>query len=84
LLAPLRARAPGSFFTGRKKGAVDAVASDIVTAGGSAESAEVDALDERAIDRHLQSVIDKAGCVDVAFNAIGIPVRTFWVCLWSN
>jgi NAD(P)-dependent dehydrogenase (short-subunit alcohol dehydrogenase family) len=61
------------FLTGRKKGAVDAVASDIVAAGGSAEAAEVDALDESAIDRHLQSVIDKAGCVDVAFNAIGIP-----------
>jgi len=61
------------FLTGRKKGAVDAVASDIVAAGGSAEAAEVDALDERAIDRHLQSVIDMAGRVDVAFNAIGIP-----------
>jgi len=61
------------FLTGRKKGAVDAVARDIVAAGGSAEAAEVDALDERAIDRHLQSVIDKAGRVDVAFNAIGIP-----------
>jgi len=61
------------FLTGRKKGAVDAVARDIVAAGGSAEAAEVDALDERAIDRHLQSVIDMAGRVDVAFNAIGIP-----------
>jgi NAD(P)-dependent dehydrogenase (short-subunit alcohol dehydrogenase family) len=34
---------------------------------------EVDALDERAIDRHLQSVIDKAGRIDISFNAIGIP-----------
>jgi NAD(P)-dependent dehydrogenase (short-subunit alcohol dehydrogenase family) len=33
----------------------------------------VDALDELAIDRHLQSVIDKAGRIDISFNAIGIP-----------
>jgi NAD(P)-dependent dehydrogenase (short-subunit alcohol dehydrogenase family) len=61
------------FLTGRRRAAVEAVAKEIVSAGGSAEGAEVDALDEQAIDKHLQSVIDKAGCVDVSFNAIGIP-----------
>jgi NAD(P)-dependent dehydrogenase (short-subunit alcohol dehydrogenase family) len=49
------------------------VAKDIVSAGGTAEAAEVDALDETAIDEHLRSVIDKAGRVDISFNAIGIP-----------
>jgi NAD(P)-dependent dehydrogenase (short-subunit alcohol dehydrogenase family) len=34
---------------------------------------QVDALDEGAIDAHLQSVIDEAGRVDISFNAIGIP-----------
>lgn len=58
------------FLTGRKRAAVDAVAKDI---GGSAEAAEVDALDERAIDKHLQSVIDKAGRLDISFDAVGIP-----------
>ena len=38
-----------------------------------AEPAEVDALDEQAVDRHLQHVIDKAGRVDISFNAIGLP-----------
>ena len=52
---------------------VKAVAKDIVSAGGPAETAEVDALDEQAVDRHLQSVIDKAGRVDISFNAVGIP-----------
>jgi NAD(P)-dependent dehydrogenase (short-subunit alcohol dehydrogenase family) len=61
------------FLTGRQRGPVEAVANDIVAAGGSAEAAEVDALDERAVDRHLQSVIDKAGRVDISFNAVGIP-----------
>src|SRR5262249_20389685 len=49
------------FLTGRKRTAVEAVARDIVSAGGFAETAEVDALDEKAIDKHLQSVISQAG-----------------------
>jgi NAD(P)-dependent dehydrogenase (short-subunit alcohol dehydrogenase family) len=61
------------FLTGRRRAPVEAVAQDIVAAGGSAEGAEVDALDELAVDRHLQSVIDKAGRVDISFDAIGIP-----------
>jgi len=61
------------FLTGRQRAPVEAVAEDIAGAGGSAEAAEVDALDEQAVDRHLQSVIDKAGRVDISFNAIAIP-----------
>jgi NAD(P)-dependent dehydrogenase (short-subunit alcohol dehydrogenase family) len=57
------------FLTGRRLAPVEAVAGDIV----SAEAAEVDALDEQAVDEHLQSVIDKAGRVDISFDAIGIP-----------
>jgi NAD(P)-dependent dehydrogenase (short-subunit alcohol dehydrogenase family) len=61
------------FLTGRLRAPIEAVAKDIVAAGGSAEAAEVDALDEQAVDKHLQSVIDKAGRVDISFNAVGIP-----------
>jgi NAD(P)-dependent dehydrogenase (short-subunit alcohol dehydrogenase family) len=61
------------FLTGRNLEPVEVVAQDIVAAGGSAEAAEVDALDEQAVDEHLQSVIDAAGHVDISFNAIGIP-----------
>ena len=61
------------FLTGRRQAAVEAVAKDIVAAGGSAVGAEVDALDEQAIDKHLQFVIDKEGRFDISFNAIGIP-----------
>ena len=61
------------FLTGRVRAAVDVVAEDVVSAGGSAEAAEVDALDEQAVDRHLQSVIDQAGRVDISFNGVGIP-----------
>ncbi|HEV8262145.1 MAG TPA: SDR family oxidoreductase [Burkholderiales bacterium] len=61
------------FLTGRHAARVEAVAKEVDSRGGSAEPAEVDALDEQAVDRHLQSVIDKAGRVDISFNAIGIP-----------
>jgi NAD(P)-dependent dehydrogenase (short-subunit alcohol dehydrogenase family) len=61
------------FLTGRRRAPVDVLATEIVSAGGAAEAAEVDALDEQAVDKHLQSVTDKAGRVDISFNAIGIP-----------
>lgn len=61
------------FLTGRERASVEALAKDIVSAGGSAEAAEVDALDEQALDTHLRSVIDKAGRVDISFNSVGVP-----------
>lgn len=61
------------FLTGRHRAPVEAVAKEVSSAGGSAEAAEVDAHDEQAIDRHLQSVIDKTGRVDISFNAVGFP-----------
>ena len=61
------------FLTGRHLAPVEAVAKEVVAAGGSAEAAEVDALEEQAVDQHLRSVTDKAARVDISFNAIGIP-----------
>ena len=59
------------FLTGRKVAKVDAVAEEIVAAGGVAETAQVDALDEKAVEEHLETVVERAGGVDVSFNAIG-------------
>ena len=59
------------FLTGRYLSPVEIVANDVGSAGGSAEA--VDALDEQAVDKHLQSVIENAGRVDISFNAVGIP-----------
>lgn len=55
------------FLTGRHRGPVDAVAKEVK----AADAAEVNALDEQAIDKHIQSVIEKAGRVDISFNAVG-------------
>jgi NAD(P)-dependent dehydrogenase (short-subunit alcohol dehydrogenase family) len=59
------------FLTGHRLAPVEAVAKDIVSAGAVAEAAQVDALDEQAIDKHLQSVVAKAGRIDISFNAMG-------------
>ena len=61
------------FLTGRRLGPVRVVVEDIASAGGSAVAAEVDALDERAVDEHLESVTDREGRIDISFNAIGLP-----------
>src|SRR5262245_50163082 len=61
------------FLTGLHLPPVKVVAKEIHSAGGSADAAEVDALDEQAVDKHLQSVIDRAGRLDISFNAFGMP-----------
>lgn len=61
------------FLTGRDLGAIDALAKEISAAGGVAETAEVDALNEQAVVSHLDAVVANAGTVDITFNAIGIP-----------
>jgi len=59
------------FLAGRTAETLDAVASEIASAGGSAEVAGVDTLDEEAVDRHADAVAEKAGTIDVSFNAVG-------------
>jgi NAD(P)-dependent dehydrogenase (short-subunit alcohol dehydrogenase family) len=61
------------FLTGRRLSAVEAVARGISDAGGNAEAAVVDALDEQAIEKYLRTVVEKAGGIDISVNAIGIP-----------
>jgi NAD(P)-dependent dehydrogenase (short-subunit alcohol dehydrogenase family) len=60
------------FLAGRTLAALDAVAKDISDAGGGAETAQLDALDEEAVTEHASAVAEKAGSIDVSFNAISI------------
>ena len=64
------------FLTGRNLASVEKVAKEIASTGAFAEAAEVDALNEDAIGKHLQSVIEKAGRVDISFNAVGLRNTT--------
>jgi len=60
------------FLAGRTLATLDALAGEIEAAGGTAETAEVDALDEQAIEEHARAVADKAGSIDVSFNAVSL------------
>jgi NAD(P)-dependent dehydrogenase (short-subunit alcohol dehydrogenase family) len=58
------------FLSGRTLRKVEAVAADIIGRGGVAEAAQVDALDEQAVEKYVGAVAEKAGTIDISFNAI--------------
>jgi 3-oxoacyl-[acyl-carrier protein] reductase len=62
------------FLTGRTTSSLQKVANEILASGGKAEVAQVDALDEEAINRHLEKVVQQAGSIDISFNATGTSV----------
>ena len=68
------------FLAGRTLQNLEEVAEEIRSAGGMAEAAVLDALDERAVDEHADAVAASAGSIDVSFNLItrgdvqGIPL----------
>jgi NAD(P)-dependent dehydrogenase (short-subunit alcohol dehydrogenase family) len=60
------------FLGGRTLAPLEALALDITQAGGMAEAALVDALDEAAVERHLDAIVSSTGRIDISFNAISI------------
>ncbi|HEY3765854.1 MAG TPA: SDR family oxidoreductase, partial [Gaiellales bacterium] len=56
------------FLAGRTGARLEAVAADIHAAGGQADVALVDTLDEDAVAEHARAVADLAGSLDVSFN----------------
>jgi NAD(P)-dependent dehydrogenase (short-subunit alcohol dehydrogenase family) len=59
------------FLVGRTLASLNRVAEDIAAEAGVAEVAQVDALDEEAVDRHADAVAERGGSIDISFNAIG-------------
>jgi 3-oxoacyl-[acyl-carrier protein] reductase len=62
-----------AFLCGRTKETLEAVAEEIRSAGGSAETAVVDALDEKAVDEHAAAMVADAGSLDISMNVITHP-----------
>jgi 3-oxoacyl-[acyl-carrier protein] reductase len=58
------------FLAGRTLATLDEAARELAGEGAAVETAQVDALDERAVDEHADAVA-RAGGIDVSFNAIG-------------
>ena len=68
------------FLAGRTQAPLEKVAADIVAAGGRADVAVVDALDEAAVQAHVESVVAAGGSLDISFNLVargdvqGVPL----------
>jgi 3-oxoacyl-[acyl-carrier protein] reductase len=61
------------YLAGRTNAPLEAVAEAIRAAGGTVATAQIDALDEQAVDRHADAVAAEAGGIDISFNVIAHP-----------
>jgi 3-oxoacyl-[acyl-carrier protein] reductase len=57
-------------LAGRTQAKLDAVADAIRSAGGRAETAQVDALDEQAVQAHAEALVADHGSLDISLNVI--------------
>lgn len=60
------------FLTGRTAAPLEEVAARIRAAGGTAIPAVVDALDQDAVQQHMEQLLQQEGRIDISFNAIGL------------
>jgi NAD(P)-dependent dehydrogenase (short-subunit alcohol dehydrogenase family) len=60
------------FLAGRTLSSLDEVAKTIRETGGAAETAQVDALDQQAVESHLDAIVASAGHIDISFNLMGL------------
>ena len=68
------------FVTGPNLSTVQKIAEEINHTGGFAEAAEVDALNDQAVNSHIDKIVKNEGTIDISFNAAwngvvqGIPL----------
>jgi 3-oxoacyl-[acyl-carrier protein] reductase len=62
------------FLAGRTEAPLVALADQIYAAGGQADTAVVDALDEQSVTAYVDHVAGRTGRIDVSFNVIGCDV----------
>jgi 3-oxoacyl-[acyl-carrier protein] reductase len=58
------------FLAGRTKAKLAKVADAIRAHGGVADTAVVDALDQRMVDAYVDAVVEQVGSIDISFNLI--------------
>ena len=65
------------FLSGRTLGAVEQVAEEIHQDGGVAYAAQVDALDEQAVNAYLDRVAQEGESIDILLNVMGPQPRDY-------
>src|SRR6202022_4049993 len=58
------------YLAGRALQSLEKVAHQVRAAGGAADTARLDALDEHQVDAHAEAVPAKAGSIDISVNLI--------------
>jgi 3-oxoacyl-[acyl-carrier protein] reductase len=62
------------FVTGRNLAPVKKLVDEIIASGCKAVAAQVDAMDETAVNNHIAEVIKQAGTIDISFDLIDLQV----------
>ncbi len=62
------------FLSGRNLASVQKVADEISASGGKAHAAQVDAMDEKAVNDYVSQVVQQAGTIAISFNLIDLQV----------
>ncbi|MBV9228988.1 MAG: SDR family oxidoreductase [Chloroflexi bacterium] len=65
------------FLSGRRLAAIQQVAEEIQKDGGIAYAAEVDALDEQAVQAYLDNIVQEGGSIDILLNVTGPQSKDF-------
>jgi short subunit dehydrogenase len=65
------------FLSGRRLAEISQVAAKICQDGGVAYAAEVDALDEQAVQAYLDGVAKEAGSIDILLNVMGPQAKDY-------
>jgi len=61
------------YLVGRTLAKLERIAAEITAAEGKVDIAQVDALDVHSVEQHANAVMEKAGSIDIALNAVGVP-----------
>src|SRR5215469_18836129 len=59
------------FLSGRSKSSVEAVAKEIGANGGRAHAADVDTLDDAAVNQYIEAIVKQTGKIDIILDAAG-------------
>src|SRR5215472_14533103 len=62
------------FLAGRTMQTLNAVADEISKEGGYVQASQVDALDAQSVQKHLDTVLEIKGKLDVSYNLISTSV----------
>src|SRR5260370_12922298 len=63
------------YIAARRLESIKTLGDEISRSGGRAKAAEVDALEEKAIEGHLGSIAESEGTYDNSFNTLPNPSR---------